>query len=113
MKKILEKTKAKAKYLPRRFVTGGKDKSGKKTNAEQFNVYLINKEHNLAANIQSYEDMYEFFKKIEGQVLEIKEIIQDKFQEALSSLNSNKSPGYHDISSQTLLKQFPRKYFQL
>ena len=111
--KILEKTKAKAKYFPRRLVTGGKDKSGKETNAEQFNVYFINKEHNLAANIQSYEDMYEFFKKIEGPVLEIKEIIEDKFQEALSSLNSNKSPGYHDISSQTLLKQFPRKYFQL
>ena len=100
MKKILEKTKTEAKYLPRRFVTGGEDKSGKKTNAEQFNVYFINKEHNLAANIQSYEDIsYEFFLKIEGPVLEIKEITEDKFQEALSSLNSNKSPGYHDISS--------------
>ena len=59
--KNTRKNKAKAKYFPRRLATGGKDKSGKKTNAEQFNVYFINKEHNLAANIQSYEDMYEFF----------------------------------------------------
>ena len=100
MKKILEKTKTEAKFFSRRFVNGGKDKSGKKTNAEEFNVYFINKEHNLAANIQSYEDIsYEFFKKIEGPVLKINEITEDKFQEALSSLNSNKSPGYHDISS--------------
>ena len=37
--------------------------------------------------------------KYEGLVLEIKEIADDELHKAFSSLKSNKSPGYDDISS--------------
>ena len=41
----------------------------------------------------------ENFLKYEGPVIEIKEIADDESHKAFSSLKSNKSPGYSDLSS--------------
>ena len=102
IKEVIGSTKSNSHTLPKRLIVNNVEILEKKAIAEHFNEYFVSVGPNLAATIPSSYKNFESFLSGNYPTLDESPITNDEIKNAFSTLKSNTSPGFDDISSNVI-----------
>ena len=106
MKELIGKVKLKSSNLPRKITVNKVDLFDQTKIAHEFNSFFTNIGKNLASKIPNASTPFEYSVNKSGFVVETKPLSVNELIDAFYSLQSNKSPGYDDISYIVIKKCF-------
>ena len=102
IKEVIGNTKSSSNILPNRLIVNNVEVSDRKQIAEHFNKYFVNVGPNLATSIPRSSKKFESFLSGNHQILHENPLNDEEIKIAFSTLKSNKSPGFDDISSEVI-----------
>ena len=98
IKEVIGSTKSVSHTLPKRLIINNVEVLEKKKIAEHFNKYFVKVGQNLASAIPISQKKFEDFLTGNYPILGEYPLTDDEIKIAFTSLKSNKSPGFDDIS---------------